>query len=316
MHVDDFCDYDNSFPDEFYACLPRECPDCGAPMEMSEALTQLHCSNPKCPSKVVQRMVAMAADLGVKDLGEARATKLVSEFGLDNPLLLFSYEPDKDGVPEGMSFDVANGIVSQLNAKRRMTLAEYVKLAHLPFIQTSSQALFGGYDTLDEAYAALEEGGLGYVCRKLDISADSDVSVRAARVYETLKMFKSDLYQCIDFVEIIKMHSADMVHLTAVCSDEVGFPFKTKADFYATVNNLYQNLHVEFLGALTRNCDYLVWAGADGSPARLTNKVKKARAYNEKYEEHKASGTLKEGEHEIKIVSAKQFLYILEQLVK
>ena len=50
-----------------------------SPMEMSETLTQLHCSNPKCPSKVAQRLVAIANSLGVKNLGDARAQKFVSQ---------------------------------------------------------------------------------------------------------------------------------------------------------------------------------------------------------------------------------------------
>ena len=126
--------------------------------------------------------------------------------------------------------------------------------------------------------------------------------------------FKDDLFEAIDFVNIIKTHSDGMIKLKAVCSDEVGAPFKTKADFYATVNSRYTNIHVEFLGAVTKNIDYLVWAGADGSPARLTNKVKKTEGYNSKYNENLASGNVKEGEHYIPIVTAKQFMEILDNM--
>ena len=72
-----------------------------------------------------------------------------------------------------------------------------------------------------------------------------------------------------------------------------------KADFYSTVNNSFKNIHVEFLSSVTKNIDYLVWAGADGSPARYTNKVKKVEAYNSK------------GDVNIPIVTASQFMEIM-----
>ena len=78
------------FDEKFYSCLPTECPVCGMPTEMSEALTGLHCSNPRCYSKVAQRLLAIANMLGVKDLGESRAEKWVLNFGITNPLDIFT----------------------------------------------------------------------------------------------------------------------------------------------------------------------------------------------------------------------------------
>ena len=129
-------------------------------------------------------------------------------------------------------------------------------------------------------------------------------------------MFKEDLLWGIQFVNIIPTHSEGMVTLRAVCSDQVGTPFRTKADFYATVNNLYEDLHVEFLNSVTKSIDYLVWAGASESDARVTNKVMKVRSYNESFKEHKASGKVTPEEHEIPIVSASMFLGILQDIRK
>ena len=126
--------------------------------------------------------------------------------------------------------------------------------------------------------------------------------------------FKQDLFDGLAGVEILKTHSVGIKTIKAVCSDEVGNPYRTKADFYATINNRYDNIHVEFLNAVNANIDYLVWAGADGSQARYTNKVKKVEAYNEKYEAKKAAGKLKEGDHYIPIMSALQFMAHLDSL--
>lgn len=307
MIVEAFCNERSSlFADEFYDCLPKRCPVCGMPMEMSEALTGLHCSNPKCLSKVAQRLIAIASSLGVKDLGEARAESFIFHWGITNPLLIYSYDPEVDGpMSEDISLDLSVKIINQFKEKRKFTLGEYVRLANIPNIQMSAFALFDGFDDINDAYQAIETGGVEYIRDRLNIKekGSEDVSVRAVKVFDSLMTFKTDLIEAIDGIEIIKIHTEGMHTLKAVCSTEVGQPFRTKADFYATCNNLYPNIHIEFGSSVTKKTDYLVWAGADGSPRAVTNKVKKARAYNE-------SGC------DIKIVTAQEFLAMLEQLSK
>jgi NAD-dependent DNA ligase len=277
------------------------------PMEMSEALTGLHCSNPKCPDKVAQRLVAIANKLGVKDLGDARAIDFIRKFQIDNPLLIFSYEPDEDGtMTDRTNIEISKRIADAFKARNKFTLAEYIKIANLPYIQESATSVFEGYDDLAEAYEVIERGGVEYIRDKLNIKekGTEEVSIRALKVYDSLMTYKSDLFDALDGVEIIKIYSnKEMTSINAVCSTAVGQGFKTKADFYATCNNLYGNMHINFGNSVTKKTEYLVWAGADGSPSEVTNKVKKARAYQE------------QGVN-IEIVTALQFLDILEKLSK
>ena len=317
-----FKNRDASLPKKFYDSIPQYCIEesCGFPLEMSESLTQLHCSNPKCPSKVVQRLIAMANKLGVKDLGESRATKFINTFGIKNPLLIFGYEPAIDGaMGDGISVETSQKIVDQFVKKNSFTLSEYVSIANLPFIQTSALTKFGDYDSLEEAYKDIEMGGVEFIRNKLNIKKGGDdledsVSVRALKVYDSLMTFKDDLFEALEFVTIISVHNENSIRLKAVCSDEVGMPFKTKADFYATINNRYENIHVDFLSAVTKDIDYLIWAGANGRPARYTNKVKKVEGYNAKYEANKEKGKLKDGEHYIPIMTALDFLNMLDKM--
>lgn len=318
------------YSEEFLNCLPDYCLDsrCKAPTEMTEVLTSLRCSNPRCPTKIARRLTAITSSLGIKDLGGARANDFISRHCISNPLLIFAYDPEEDGeMGYSMSLDVSRKIASQFADKKSFTLWEYVRLANLPFIQSSALQLFGDYDDLEEAYAQIHSGGVEYIRNKLSISKGSkiseedeelgvtDISIRALKIYNSLITFEGDLYQALPFVNIIKTHEEGMQTLKAVCSDEVGIPFRTKSDFYATVNNLYPNVHVEFLNSATKSIDYLIWAGADGDTSvRVTNKVQKIRRYNEAYEEHKAQGVLKPNEHYIPIVSAGQFIQILDKL--
>ena len=206
---------------------------------------------------------------------------------------------------DNISLEVSTKIANQFKERNKFTLAEYIRIANLPYIQTSAFAIFDGFDDLAEAYKAIESGGVEYIRDRLDIKAKDteDVSVRALKVYDSIMTFKSDLFDALEGVEIIKIHTGEMTTIRAVCSTEVGGEFRTKADFYATCNNLYGNLHIEFGNSVTKKTEYLIWAGADGKPAQVTNKVKKARAYNEK-------GL------DIKIVTAMEFLSILEDISK
>lgn len=308
MLVQVFCENRSTlFADEFYDCLPQVCPECGMPMEMSETLTGLHCSSPKCPDKVAQRLVAIANKLGVKDLGDARAIDFVRKFGVDNPLLIFCYEPEEDGtMTDRTNMEISKRIAGSFKARNKFTLSEYVKIANLPYIQESATAVFDGFDDLAEAYQAIESGGVEYIRDKLNIKdkGSEDISIRALRVFDSLMTFKTDLFDALDGVEIIKIFSnANMVAIKAVCSTSVGGEFKTKADFYATCNNLYGNMHIDFGNSVTKKTQFLIWAGANGAPSEVTNKVKKARAYQ-------AQGV------DIKIVTAMDFLGMLETMSK
>lgn len=327
MIVSEFKENNSSrFDEQFLELLPDFCYEdgCGYPMEMSEVLTKLHCSNPRCPAKLAQRLTSLAQDLGIKNLGESTSRSFFDTLGVTNPLLIFAYEPDVDGAIDGKSVDTCLKIMEQFKNKKKFTLAEYVRIANLPFIQTSTLAIFGGYDDLGKAYEDIEAGGVEFIQDKLSIARKEDeVSIRAIKIYDTLMEFKHDLFQALPFIEIIPMNSdniksiknvdsdaddfviaeGDVLTIKAVCSTEVGGTFRTKADFYATVNNLFGNIHVDFLKSVTKDIDYLVWAGADGKPGiRVTNKVTKARGYNEKYN----TG--------IKIVTAYQFLKEMERL--
>lgn len=262
---------EGGFSNAFYELLPDMCPEqgCGYPMEMSEVLTKLHCSNPRCPAKVAQRILALLNRLGVVGLGDSGAEKTVQQWDLKSPLEIFEYNPEMCGeLYTGFGYDKSVAFYNALQAKRKHTLAEFVRLANLPGVQTSANDIFGGYDDLEAAYAAIEAGGLGYI--KEMLNTDSDI--RALKVYESLMLYKDDLFQGVNLVEIIPVNGGgDMKYYKACVSGEVGCGYGTKAEFYEAVNSL-PGLHVDFLGSVTRDIDFLIWHGD-----KVTSKVTKVR---------------------------------------
>ena len=284
-------------PEKFAMILPEFCETCGAPMVISETLTGLHCGNARCKDKMVMRIKALCKDIGVLNFGESTIEKFVDYYEPESPTDIFELREGMQLAPD-VSLKVSNGIISQIRSKNKMQLWEYVMFANIPFVRTSARKIFYGYRTLDEAYADIEKGGIEFVQRRLG-SESNWVSLQATKVYNNLMEYKYDLFCGINNVDIIDI--SDKKQLKVVCSDQVGGRFTKKAEFYAYVNNNFDGIHVDFLPSVSKDIDYLVWAGADGSPARYTSKVQKVERYNEK------------GAN-IPIVTAEQFISMLESI--
>lgn len=300
MFVSDIKENFDSYnlPQQFAEVLPEFCETCGAPMEISETLTGLHCSNPRCKDKMVMRIKALCNDLGVLKFGESTIEKFIDYYEPDSPMDIFQLEEGMLLAPD-VSSKISADVIRQIKEKRKMQLWEYVMFANIPFVRTSARKIFQGYKTLDDAYKDIVSGGLIFIQDKLGISEYNELSVQAMKVYNNLIEYKDDLYSGINDVEIVDL--SNKKQLNVVCSDQVGNGFNKKSEFYAYINNTYADkLHVDFLSSVTKSIDYLVWAGADGTPARYTSKVQKVERYNEK-------GC------NIPIVTAQQFIDIVKE---
>lgn len=301
MFVSDIKENFDSYnlPQQFAEVLPEFCETCGAPMEISETLTGLHCSNPRCKDKMVMRIKALCNDLGILKFGESTIEKFIDYYEPDSPMDIFQLEEGMLLAPD-VSPKISADVIRQIKEKRKMQLWEYVMFANIPFVRTSARKIFQGYKNLDDAYKDIVSGGLTFIQDRLGISEYNELSVQAMKVYNNLIEYKDDLYSGINDVEIIDL--SNKKQLNVVCSDQVGNGFSKKSEFYAYINNTYADkLHVDFLSSVTKSIDYLVWAGADGTPARYTSKVQKVERYNEK-------GC------NIPIVTAQQFIDIVEKL--
>lgn len=293
-------DYDKyGLEERFVTLLPKRCEECGSPLEISETMTGLHCSNPRCKNKLVMRLKAICRDLGIVDFGESTISKFIDYYGVTNPLNFFDL---KKGMilSDEVSDKVSEKVIDQLEHKKDFLLWEFVQVANLPYIQTSARKIFQGYKNLTEAFEDIEEGGVEFIQQKLGIAKEDTVSLQAMKIYTTLMEFKDDLLEGEECVNIISTEGKK--ELNVVCSDQVGDGFSKKAEFYAYCKEHFSDrLQINFLSSVTKGIDYLVWAGADGSPARYTSKVQKVERYNEK------------GSN-IPIVTAHQFIDEMEKL--
>lgn len=274
-------DYEKyGLPSRFVEVLPDSCEECGRDLAISETLTGLHCSNPRCKDKLIMRLRAICKDLNITDFGESTISKFIDYYGLTNHLNFFDL---REGyiLSDEVSDKVSEKVIEQVVKKKDFLLWEFVQVANLPYIQTSARKIFQGYNNLTEAFQDIEEGGVDFIRQKLGILKEDTVSLQAMKIYSTLMEFKDDLLEGEECVNIISTEGKK--ELNVVCSDQVGGWFNKKPEFYAFIKERYgSKVHVNFLSSVTKNIDYLVWAGADGSEARYTSKVQKVERYNER----------------------------------
>lgn len=289
-------------PEEFLDVIPEKCDVCGSLFSISPTLTTLSCVNPRCRDKVVMRLLAMTQTLGILGIGESVAERYVESEDVLNPLQLL-WRGEGGSLYEGMSHQSWEKIFNQITevTNKGFYLSDLAKLLNIPKVQTSAEAIFEGYETFEEAFQDIESGGIKWVQNTLGIQADGEVSVRAVSVYENLLMFKEDLLEAEKYLKI-RQRSADLPRYTVVCSSNVGGGFRYKKDFYAAVEKLLEGkAEVDFPSSLKKGTDFLVWEGADGSPAAVTSKANTAMRWNEK-----SPGT-------IQIVTAAQFIDLIEE---
>ena len=180
MLVQELKEY-SSLPVEFLELLPEYCleENCNAPMGITETLTSLYCTNPRCPSKVSVRITSLCKSLNIKGIGESMARRFIDKFGITNPLQIFMYEPSDGEFTWECSMDVSQKLYTQIQANKEFTLPEYIIAAQLPDVQSTAYAIFDGYNSLESAYKDIEEGGVDFIKRKLKIGQGNAVDTKS-----------------------------------------------------------------------------------------------------------------------------------------
>lgn len=259
-----------NLPQEFLAVLPSTCV-CGSELEISETLTQVSCPNPRCITKVTQRLADLCKYLGILGLGEAKCRQFFECVRIYNPYAIFAWTMNDAPRFQGVfSVEFLQNIHNQLSSHREFTLPEFVKTGFLPGIQDSAFKLFKDYTSIGAFYADLDAEGIALIARLLGLSQDS---ASVLSTYETLCVYRQDLIIGEKFVTI-----RQAVKTLNVCiSTAVGAPFKSKSDFVAYINSTYADkFHMNWLNAVTQSgCDYLICADKEAQ----TSKAVKARKY-------------------------------------
>ena len=175
----------------FYDSLPKFCEveSCGFPMQINEVLTEVSCSNVRCPKKIAKRVQELCQKLGI-EITYLTAFDYVIMNHITNPMYLFKSQAGIE-----LEQEERDKIIKQ------MSLERFVELNCLPYLEDTIK-IFKEYDSLDAFYADLESDGIEFLEKQLSVFVDEELSMRALKAYDVLMTFKQDLYDGIDYVEI------------------------------------------------------------------------------------------------------------------
>lgn len=272
--------YSTNLPVEFIDSLPKYCEECGSPTDINPALTEIMCSNSTCSSKIVMRIHKMCNAYGIKDIGVSGIQSWVDSANIVNPLELFNVVDGQ--ILEGLSEKKSDRVVSQILSVKRVTLPEFLAKAQIPDIESSAYQLLEGYSSLEDFYEDMEShDGVNFVRQRLNISqkisnmGEVIVSARATKVYISLVRYKDELLEGIKYFDIYEKDKT-LDEYIIIASDEVGGDFATKRAFYEYIEDRYKDFANFTIGkSVTKKTDIVIWKGFDGTPARVTSKVKK-----------------------------------------
>lgn len=258
------------------ACIPRTC-ECGAPIEFTDSLRQIYCSNPRCLYKVAARLESMGKAMKSDGWGESTCITVCREFGVISPYQVFLLPGE---IKKGKTSSVAafeKKVASICDpAKRRVKLWEVVKLAGIPSIETTAYKIFDGYNSLDDAYEDIENGQVPFIAEKLGLK-NSENSVMAVTIYNTLIQYKEELKFGESQFTIVQP-TGKTIYI-AITGGVYGF--KNKSEFVSYINSRYSGkVNAMLMSRVTSQIDILI---ADGDTSH--GKYAAASKINAKYVE-------------------------------
>lgn len=254
--------------------VPTSCPICGMPTTIRVSLTGLSCSDPRCPSKIAQRLVALADRADILGIGDSIALKIVLDNNLSNPLQLFNWlEDNPNPLYEGSGGSLEQEVAIKLGKllSYTYTTADYVCLLFLPGIQGSTARDVFGNDDLAEILGIVDsEQGYDFIRERLGVKAE--VSQRVLNVQQVLVEFKQDI---LSYSSLFDFQVSSFESLNVCISDSPGPGWPTKRAFMdeASVYAEQCGYYINWVSSVTGTTDYLVHGGG-----RVTVKLRKAES--------------------------------------
>lgn len=263
--------------DEVINCIPETCV-CGAPIEFTDSLRQIYCSNPRCFYKVASRLESMAKTMKADGWGESTCKTVCQEFKFISPYQVFLLDKviENGGTSSVPAFQKKVSSICDKD-KRKVELWEVVRLAGIPSIETIAYKIFNGYDSLTDAFNDIEKGQVPFIAEKLGLK-NSDGSVMAVNIYNTLMRYKDELLFGETQFEIYKPTGQTMY--IAITGGVNGF--RNKSEFVNYIKARYNGkLNPMLVNSVSHQVDILI---ADNDTN--SNKFKTATRLNTKYLEN------------------------------
>jgi len=131
--------------------IPNECPSCGGGTEIKGRF--LHCSNPKCPEKILDVLLKWVEVHKIMGLGSGILTKMVDANLISEPADFYKLQWNRIASIDGLGDKTADKVSIQF--KKEITLQQLIEGLSIENIGGSiiEKIIASGFDTIDKMFA-------------------------------------------------------------------------------------------------------------------------------------------------------------------
>lgn len=191
-------------PASFINVLPEFCDCCDSPLEISETLTELRCSNPFCPEVVASRLSRFLRSVGFADLELSTISLLCDELGIHSVYSIFRSDFDKDltdylDSSSSKQDKYLVGVLSGVRERiRGVPLWYYIRIGYFGELSDYANVLFSGLTDLTAFYDDYVDPGFSefqtFALSRLSTGEEKvDVDVLCMILYSQLITYRDEL---------------------------------------------------------------------------------------------------------------------------
>lgn len=263
----------NLISDNIIKMLPRKC-KCGADYVFNDSLKEIQCTNKDCSESIVNRCRTFVNKTGISVSEEGLRT-LITKFKMITPFqLMMLDEVYSSGLVTSNDVSNIDDIVQNIkNIKQNeLLIYEIVKLCCIENISNTAERIFGGFESVSDAYDEIEAGQISFINERLGIKS-SDSSIFSFEIFNELIDIKEELLFAETQFNVKKIQKKS---LRIAFADNI-LPFVNKMELIDMLNYRF-NYNFIHVVVISENTDILVKNDADGN-----SKTRSARLINDKF---------------------------------
>lgn len=162
--------------------------ECGSPYTIDTLLTSMQCSNKNCPCRVSEQLYRFAQENSITELTRDVIVEFIKEWDIENPLDIFKYKFEDDGVlVSSLDEEASKEISRKLSADFGLdTIANVVLCTKNKIILSK---FMEGFESFTEMYACLDKQGLLGVFQKV---CGVDLDKSTTDLYEVIMKYEDN----------------------------------------------------------------------------------------------------------------------------
>lgn len=162
--------------------------ECGSPYVIDTLLTSMQCLNKSCPCRISEQLYRFAQENGITELTRDIIVEFIKEWGIENPLDIFKYKFEDDGVlVSSLDEEESKEISRKLSADFGLdTIANVILCTRN---KTMLSKFMEGFESFTGMYAYLDKQGLLGVFQKV---CGVDLDKNTTDLYEVIMKYEDN----------------------------------------------------------------------------------------------------------------------------